>query len=315
MNRGRGEAAMVPRAEPASYYGRPVIKPPVWSAEVPWYLFAGGLAGASAVLGTAADAAGNHTLARRAWLLASAGVTASPPLLVSDLGRPERFLNMMRVFKVTSPMSMGSWILAASGGATTVATAHELFGWFGRLGPLAKLASTALGPALATYTGVLVADTAVPAWHEGYREMPFVFTGSAAMASGGLGLFAAPLSESQPARNLAVFGVGIEAAAFERMTRRMGMAAEPYRSGRAGAYIRAGQALSVLGVAGALLGRAGGRRGRVISALAGASLLAASAATRWGIFHAGLASAADPKYTVVPQRDRLRSRATGSPPP
>src|SRR3954468_8161720 len=182
MNRGRGEAAMVPRAEPASYYGRPVIKPPVWSAEVPWYLFAGGLAGASAVLGTAADAAGNRPLARRAWLLASggggarppptpprarrawllasAGVAASPPLLISDLGRPERFLNMMRVFKVTSPMRMGSWILAASGGAPPVPSAHELFGWFGRLGPLAKLASTALGPALATYTGVLVADTA-----------------------------------------------------------------------------------------------------------------------------------------------------------
>ncbi len=128
------------------------------------------------------------------------------------------------------------------------------------------------------------------------------------MASGGLGLFAAPLSESQPARNLAVFGVGIEAAAFERMTRRMGMAAETYRSGRAGAYIRAGQALSVIGAAGVLLGRAADGRGRAISALSGASLLAASAATRWGIFHAGLASAADPKYIVVPQRERLRAR-------
>src|SRR3954468_22477837 len=150
MNRGRGEAAMVPRAEPASYYGRPVIKPPVWSAEVPWYLFAGGLAGASAVLGTAADAAGNRPLARRAWLLASggggarppptpprarrawllasAGVAASPPLLISDLGRPERFLNMMRVFKVTSPMSMGSWILLVSGGASNTAAALELLG-------------------------------------------------------------------------------------------------------------------------------------------------------------------------------------------
>jgi hypothetical protein len=92
------------------------------------------------------------------------------------------------------------------------------------------------------------------------------------------------------------------------MTRRMGMAAELYRSGRAGAYIRAGQALSVLGVAGALLGRARGRRGRAIGALSGASLLAASAATRWGIFHAGLASARDPKYTVAPQRERREAR-------
>jgi hypothetical protein len=138
--------------------------------------------------------------------------------------------------------------------------------------------------------------------------MPFVFAGSAAMAAGGFGLLAAPPGESQPARNLALFGVATEAAAYERMTRRMGLAAETYRSGRAGAYIRAGKALSALGAAGALLGRAGGGRGRAMSALSGASLLAASAATRWGIFHAGLASAADPKYTVVPQRERLEAR-------
>jgi hypothetical protein len=92
------------------------------------------------------------------------------------------------------------------------------------------------------------------------------------------------------------------------MTRRMGLAAETYRSGRAGAYIRAGQVLSVIGAAGALLGRAAGGRGRAMSALGGASLMAASAATRWGIFHAGLASARDPKYTVVPQRERLEAR-------
>ena len=144
-----------------------------------------------------------------------------------------------------------------------------------------------LAPGLASYTAALITDTAVPAWHDGYREMPFVFTGSAAMAAGGFGLLAAPPGESAPARNLALFGVATEAVAFERMTRRMGMTAEPYRSGRAGGYIRAGQALSVLGAAGALLGLAGGRRGRAISALSGASLMAASAATRWGVFHAG----------------------------
>jgi hypothetical protein len=165
-----------------------------------------------------------------------------------------------------------------------------------------------LAPGLASYTAALITDTAVPAWHDGHREMPFVFAGSAAVAAGGSGLLAAPVSESQPASNLALFGVGVEAIAFERMTRRMGMTAEPYRSGRAGAYIRAGQVLSVLGVAGAVLGRTGGTRGRAISALSGASLLAASAATRWGIFHAGLASAADPKYTVVPQRERREAR-------
>jgi hypothetical protein len=93
------------------------------------------------------------------------------------------------------------------------------------------------------------------------------------------------------------------------MTRRIGMVAEPYHSGRAGAYVKAGEALAILGVAGSVAATWAGPRRRLVSSLSGAALLAASAATRWGIFHAGLASAADPKYTVVPQRERLRHRA------
>jgi hypothetical protein len=302
MNRGGGEAAMVPRAEPASYYGRPVIKAPVWSAEVPWYLFAGGLAGASAVLGAAADAAGNHTLARRAWLLASAGLTASPPLLVSDLGRPERFLNMLRVFKVTSPMSIGSWILAASGGATTVATAHELFGWFGRLGPLAKLASTALGPALATYTGVLVADTAVPAWHEARRELPFVFAGSAMASAGAAAAAITPGSHAGPARRLLTAGAALEVSAARVMERRLGDLAEPYRHDRGGRFARAATALTTVGAA---LVALRGRDSRATTILGGSAVLAGAICQRWAVFEAGRASAADPKYTVAPQRQRL----------
>jgi hypothetical protein len=125
------------------------------------------------------------------------------------------------------------------------------------------------------------------------------------MAAGGLGLLAAPLSESAPARYLALLGLGMEASAFERMKHRIGMVAEPYESGRGGRYVKAGQALSVLGAAAAVLGR----RSRALSALSGAAMLAASAATRWGIYHAGLASAGDPKYTVVPQRERLNHNA------
>jgi hypothetical protein len=134
--------------------------------------------------------------------------------------------------------------------------------------------------------------------------MPFVFVGSAATAAAGLGLLAAPPAETAPARNLALLGVGTELAAAEVMERRMGMVAEPYHHGRGGGYMKAGEALAALGVAGAVLGRGH----RAVSALAGAALMAASAATRWGIFHAGLASAADPKYTVTPQRERLRAR-------
>jgi formate-dependent nitrite reductase membrane component NrfD len=91
-----------------SYYGRPVVKQPVWTWEIPWYFFTGGLAGCSATMAAMAGAAGNRELARRAWPVALAAAAASPVLLVSDLGRPERFLNMLRMFKVTSPMSIGS---------------------------------------------------------------------------------------------------------------------------------------------------------------------------------------------------------------
>ena len=161
---------------------------------------------------------------------------------------------------------------------------------------------------MAAYTGVLISDTAVPAWHDGYPEMPFVFAGSAATAAAGLGLLAAPPRENAPARNLGLFGACLELAGSHRMTQRIGMVAEPYHCGRAGMYMKAGEALTVLGTAGALAAR----RSRVISALSGAALLAASVATRWGIFHAGLASADDPKYTVIPQRERLRHRGRHS---
>src|SRR5919206_2534137 len=112
---GRGEVRMVPEEEVRSYYGRAVLKEPVWSREIPWYFFAGGLAGASSGLALVARLTGNERLARRALLAALGGATASPVLLVRDLGRPDRFYNMLRVFKPTSPMSMGTWILTSFG--------------------------------------------------------------------------------------------------------------------------------------------------------------------------------------------------------
>ena len=170
-----GEAATVPRAEWRSYYGHPVIKQPVWKPEIPFYFFFGGLGGASAGLALLAQARGNEELARRAWANALAGVAASPLLLISDLGKPARFLNMLRVFKVTSPMSVGSWLLSASGLATTLAAADA---WTGRLpapGRVARPLAAGLGLPLATYTAALVANTAVPVWHEARTTLPFLF--------------------------------------------------------------------------------------------------------------------------------------------
>jgi formate-dependent nitrite reductase membrane component NrfD len=308
----RAERPMVPPAEFTSYYGKPILNPPVWrSPDIPGYLFLGGLAGGSSLLAAGADLTGREVLGRVAKTGAAAAGLMSVTALIHDLGRPERFLNMMRVFKVTSPMSVGSWLLGAYVPAAGVAALTALTGWLRWTGYAATASAALLGPAVASYTAALISDTAVPAWHEGYPEMPFVFTGSGMVAAGGLGMAAAALlpgsgpGEAEPARNLALAGAAMEAAAFEWMTHRAGLVAEPYSEGRGGRYVKAGKALTVLGVAGAALGR----RSRVAAALSGAALVAASAATRWGIYHAGMASARDPKYTVVPQRQRLSERA------
>jgi hypothetical protein len=305
---------MVPRAEFTSYYGKPVLNQPVWeSPDIPGYLFLGGLAGGSSLLAAGSDLTGRPVLSQVSKVTAFAAGTLSVAALIHDLGRPARFLHMMRVFKVTSPMSVGSWLLAAYVPAAGVAALSALTGRLRVLGAAATAGSALLGPAVAAYTAALISDTAVPAWHDGYPEMPFVFTGSGAMAAGGLGLLAASFSktrpdEAAPARNMALLGAAMETAAFERMEHRIGMVAEPYSEGRGGTYVKAGKALTALGAAGLLL--AG--RSRAAAALSGAMLVAASAATRWGIYHAGMASAGDPKYTVIPQRKRLNERAAAT---
>jgi hypothetical protein len=233
-------------------------------------------------------------------------------LLVHDLGRPARALNMLRTAKPTSPMSVGTWILTAFGPPAGLAAAAEFSAllparWSALRRALdaaarpAGLAAAAVAPAVMSYTAVLVSDTATPSWHEGYREMPFLFVGSAFSAAGGFGMLAAPVNEAAPARRVACAGAALELAAEHRMERSMGLAAEPMHSGKAGRYLRISKALTALGAVGSLF--AG--RSRAVAASSGAALLAGSAFTRFGIFHAGQQSALDPKYTVVPQRERL----------
>ena len=296
------EGAVVPRAEPRSYYGRPVIKQPAWTWEVPLYLFAGGLAGASAPLAFAAERAGNRELARAAWGGAMAGLAASPPLLIADLGRPERFLNMLRVFKVTSPMSVGAWLLNAMGAATTVAAVTPLTGRSVPGRAAAAPAAALLGLPLATYTGVLLANTAVPVWHESRHELPFVFGGSAAASAGAAAVLATDVAAAAPARRLAVGGAAGSLAAAGLMERRLGRLGEPYRHGAPGVLARASRASTAAGAAlMALRGSHGGAPARAAAGL----LLAGSLLERWAVFRAGFASAADPSHTTGPQRERL----------
>ncbi|WP_308259163.1 NrfD/PsrC family molybdoenzyme membrane anchor subunit [Pseudonocardia sp. H11422] len=306
--RGRGERLMVEEAEFRTYYGRPIIKPPVWKVpDVPAYLYLGGMAGVTATLAALGDATGRPGLRRLGRLAAATGATASVGALIHDLGRPERFLNMMRVIKPTSPLSVGSWILAPFGTLAGAAAASELTGIAPGLARLAGAGAGVVGPAMTTYTAVLLADTAVPAWHEAHRELPFVFAGSALASGGGVGLLAG--RDAGPARRVAVAGAALELAATAVLERRIGLAARAYTSGRAGLVLRAAQAATVAGAAGAALsGRVRGRRGRLLSWASAALLNAGSAATRYGVYEAGMASARDPEYTVVPQRERLAER-------
>jgi DMSO reductase anchor subunit len=151
----------------------------------------------------------------------------------SDLGRPGRFLHMLRTVKPTSPMSIGSWLLSAYGPAAGVAGLSDLTGVAPAIGGAATVAAAAIGPAVASYTAALVANTAVPAWHDGYRYLPFVFVSSAASAAAGLGLAGAPLAENEPVARLAVLAGTAELVTEKVMPQRMGLPGEAYEQGRA----------------------------------------------------------------------------------
>jgi len=300
---------MVPAAEFTSYYGRAVLKEPVWRApEIPGYFFLGGLAGASSVLAASAQVRGCPDLARDAKVGAVGAISLAAGALVLDLGRPSRFVNMLRVFKPSSPMSVGSWLLAAYGPAAGMAALSAVTGRLPRLGLAGTAGAAALGPAVGTYTAALICNTAVPAWHDGYREMPYLFAGSAASAAGGLGLLTAPCAQAGPARRLATLGAAAEITSAQLLTRRMGMTAEPYQTGRVGALLRGSEIATACALGVAYLGR----RNRAATAVAGLTLLAASATTRFAIFYAGRASARDPKYTVVPQSERMAAARDGA---
>ncbi len=303
----------VPDSE--SYYGRPILKAPAWDWRIPAYLFAGGLSAGATILSTGADLTGRPTLRRRGRVAALAGLGASTYFLVSDLGRPMRFHHMLRVAKPTSPMSVGTWIIAAYSPGIGLAAAGELLPprWrrtrAGRLlrllGRPGGLASAAVAPALASYTAVLLSQTAVPAWNAAHPYLPFVFSGSAVAAAGGLGMAVAPVAEAGPARTFAAMGAVGELVASRAMEGRLGTVDEAYESDPAHRLRAWSERLTAAGLVGTLLAR----WSRVAGVLSGAALLAGSALQRFGVFEAGVASTRDPRYVVEPQRERLRAES------
>jgi formate-dependent nitrite reductase membrane component NrfD len=287
--------------EMRSYYERPVIKEPVWTWEIPAYFFTGGLSGASSVMSLAAKLFGNERLSKTALYIGAVADLLSPPLLISDLGRPERFHHMLRVFKITSPMNVGAWVLLVNGGASNTAAVLELLG---RLKPIklaAEVVAALAGPPLATYTGVLLADTAVPVWHEARQELPWIFGASASASAGAAACMFLHPSDAGPARRLAIGAVAIEGSLFQTMELRLGTVGEVYHHGPAAKLSWAAKSLAG---AGAALLAARGRRSRRAGIIGGALVCAGEVCLRFAVVQAGRQSARDPKYTVEPQRQR-----------
>ncbi|HEX3070013.1 MAG TPA: NrfD/PsrC family molybdoenzyme membrane anchor subunit [Thermoanaerobaculia bacterium] len=272
------------------YYGLPIVKAPVWTWEVPVYFFVGGAAGASSVIALAAQLSGaSRALVRDARWIAAIGAAASGPLLILDLGRPERFLNMLRVFKPQSPMSAGAWTLTLFGTASAAAAIGEELG-LQRIGDAAAFVAALSGVVMATYTGVLLGATAIPVWAAHARTLPIHF-GASALAS------ATAVLELRGHEERALNILGLAAAIAEtsmgvEIESDRAIASEPLRHGPTGATIRIGGFFSgPLPLALRLLGIRSKRARRA----AAASALLGSLITRLAWIEAGKASAKDPR--------------------
>lgn len=295
--------------EGPSYYGQPVLREPVWRWEIPAYFFVGGLAGASAVLGaTAALAGGDGTgvLVRRCRLVAAGGAAASAVLLVRDLGRPARFLNMLRVFRPTSPMNMGTWVLSGFGALSGAAALPALVAVpraLERSAGAAGLGSALLGLPLVGYTGVLLANTAVPVWQATRNTLPVLFAFSGAVSAGALfDLWRTPDAGGEMAHRFGLVAKGAELALSRALHREAGAVPRverALRQGRGGLLLRAARVLLAASAAIDLLPERAWRRRHAAS---GALALLGTLALRFGVVAAGRTSARDPQATFSMQR-------------
>ena len=237
--RGRRERTVVPDVEFTSYYGRPVVKSAPWASDIPGYLFLGGLAAGSSLLAAGADLTGRDSCAARPESLPRHAIVASFAALVLRL-RPTRAVRQHVARRQADiPMSVGVWLLTGYGPLAGVAAISEL----PRVGPAwadrlvrraarpAGLAAAVVAPAVASYTAVLLSDTATPPGTKATASLPFVFVGSAAASSGGAGLICAHRADAGPARRMAVGGAIVDVVTLYAMEQSLGLAAEPLRTG------------------------------------------------------------------------------------
>lgn len=283
-----------------TYYGQPVLKEPTWHWYIPAYFYLGGMAAGSSILAAGADLTGDARLARAAKVTAVAAIGGSAGALVADLGVPSRFHHMLRVFRPTSPMNVGSWLLGVYGPAVGVAALTDVSGRFRRTGSLATWGAALVAPAIATYTAVLIADTAIPAWHDARRTMPSLFASGAAAAAGGV--VTAVVPESGPARSFAMAG-GCGEAVWSSLQHRT-LAPEVAKAYHSPKAKRLNRFATIASVGGSALVALAGNRRPALARAGGVAIALAAAAERFSVVAAGHASAADPAATIAPQRRR-----------
>ena len=289
-----------------TYYDRPLLKEPVWTLDIPVYYFLGGAAGAALMLGAAAQFDGDVRLkpfAQRCHWLGIIGSSAGGILLVHDLGRPERFLNMLRVFRPTSPMNLGAWILT---GAAPLAIAAGLLsgrrGLLGTMGQIAGYGSGLFGLGLAGYTGVLVSNTAIPIYQYARRIMPVLFLASATASAASI----LDLIFDEPRANRITLSFGTAgrlaelatAYAVESKAAQLPRVGLPLQHGVSGALWKAATILTAASLVISLIpGQSRSKR-----KWAGAFGALGSLCLRLGVHYAGAASARDPRASFEPQR-------------
>jgi DMSO reductase anchor subunit len=274
----------------------PVIRPNVWTWEVPVYFWFGGMAAGASFTALACQVVGDEHSARVARIVAIGAAGCGGPLLILDLGRPERFLHMFRIFKTRSPMSTGAWCLMAFSNCGGGAVALDLLGRR-RAARALTAATAALGIYLGSYTGVLLASTAVPAWNRsrGFLGPIFICTATASGAAATrLALVATGTPRGHATRTglAALEGVAMaaELALSAANERRLQSARRALEQGRPGRLLKGARALA----AGGLVLRLGGRRaGSAGDEIPSALFLAAALAYRLGWVAAGRPSALD----------------------
>jgi len=285
----------------------PIINAPVWTWEVPLYFWFGGMAAGSSFVALACDLAGDEDSAAVARKVALAALMPSPPLLIMDLGRPERFYNMLRIFKPRSPMSMGAWALSVFGGLAAAAVGADLIGRPREAKVLGGV-NAIVGGYLGSYTGVLLAATAVPVWARSRLFLGPIFVATAT-ASGAaatrLTLVATGLPVGHPTRralgHVETAAMAAELALSEINERRLGTLASGLEDGRPGKLFTAAKWATRAGL-GLRFARKPGGPG--IHHLASVLYLAAGLLFRYAWVGAGRESAKHDRVVAEMARER-----------